>query len=57
MNDNADKEVAATPIQVKQPAKAAKKEAAKTITKANGYYCWPKGVTGWTVVLVTNQDE
>lgn len=58
VNDNADAEVAATPIEVKQPAKAkAKKAPAKTITQADGYYSWPKDVAGWTVVLVTNQDE
>lgn len=64
VNDNADKDVADTPIQVKEPAKkkaATKKAAAKKksspITKANGFYSWPKGVTGYTVVVQSAPDE
>jgi septal ring-binding cell division protein DamX len=68
VNDNADSEVASTPIEVKQTAKSRAKAKAKAdaknkaaagtaITEAGGYYSWPKSLTGWTVVLVSNEDE
>ena len=59
VNDDADAEVASTPIEVKQPAKKAKTQvpSATAISEADGYYSWPKKVSGWTVVLVSNEDE
>jgi septal ring-binding cell division protein DamX len=67
VNDNADAEVASTPIEVKQPAKSkagakskAKENAAAdgaAISEADGFYTWPKELAGWTVVLVSNEDE